>query len=512
MKSTKSFLPVFSIALITLSLAIPTVLRAQTGYTITNLGSLGGSSATASAINNSGQIVGSSMITGDTAFHAFLYDSGIMKDINPVFAMGSDASAINNRGQVVGYTRAQGFGIQPTQGFFYQNGASTAIAFPNANSTTPSAINDNGVVVGYYAIEQGSYDRHAFIYNHGFLKDLPGVSFMFSAATGINNSGQIVGFSGYSITSDYFGYIVTSNVVTQIAPIDAHRIVPSAINASGQVTVLYSSAPSAYSFMPGHAFLYSSGVFTDLEASNGMGIFPLAINASGTIVGALSDGYHAAHAFLYQNGATIDLNSTLPIGSGWVLAEADSINDSGQICGYGIYNGHYAAFLLTPIKATVSGIVALEGILDLTQISPAAPLGTFHVSFRTPGTTTEVYGTEVTLTTIAGSPTGTFTVNNVLPGTYDVAIKGVKNLRVVLPKQIISGNIFLPDVLLPAGDANNDNSSDSTDFGILIGAFGGDATVVGSGYDPSADFNFDGSVDSTDFGLLIGEFNNMGSP
>ena len=51
---------------------------------------------------------------------------------------------------------------------------------------------------------------------------------------------------------------------------------------------------------------------------------------------------------------------------------------------------------------------------------------------------------------------------------------------------------------------------DSSDFGALIGAFGGDSSVPNSGYDITADFNCDGLVDSTDFGLLIGNFNEMG--
>ena len=63
---------------------------------------------------------------------------------------------------------------------------------------------------------------------------------------------------------------------------------------------------------------------------------------------------------------------------------------------------------------------------------------------------------------------------------------------------------------LLGGDANNDNSIDSSDFGILIGAFNSSSAVSGSGYDPTADFNSDGSVDSSDFGILIGNFNLTG--
>ena len=62
---------------------------------------------------------------------------------------------------------------------------------------------------------------------------------------------------------------------------------------------------------------------------------------------------------------------------------------------------------------------------------------------------------------------------------------------------------------LPAGDTNNDNSVDSSDFGVLIGAFNSDVTI--GGYDYRADLNQDGTVDSSDFGLLIGEFNNTGA-
>jgi probable HAF family extracellular repeat protein len=44
----------------------------------------------------------------------------------------------------------------------------------------------------------------------------------------------------------------------------------------------------------------------------------------------------------------IDLNSLLPADSGWQLTEAKAINDSGQIVGYGIYNGQNPhAFLLS---------------------------------------------------------------------------------------------------------------------------------------------------------------------
>jgi probable HAF family extracellular repeat protein len=47
----------------------------------------------------------------------------------------------------------------------------------------------------------------------------------------------------------------------------------------------------------------------------------------------------------------LDLNSTIPAGSGWDLNSANAINASGQIVGDGLYNGQIHAFLLTPNSA-----------------------------------------------------------------------------------------------------------------------------------------------------------------
>ena len=158
--------------------------------------------------------------------------------------------------------------------------------------------------------------------------------------------------------------------------------------------------------------------------------------------------------------------------------------------------------------ATVMGNIALEGVDDLTKINTAAaPLGTFHIEFRTPGTLTIVKDfPAVTLATTAGSANGKFTVSGVAPGTYDVWIKGGKNLAVLNSGVVISGTTgTVPDSLLGAGDSDNNNMVDVLDFGTLVNAYG-TALVDNNGYDSTVDFNFDGRVDVLDFGLLVNEY------
>ncbi|MBC8377670.1 MAG: hypothetical protein H8E62_00700 [Planctomycetes bacterium] len=76
--------------------------QAEVRYTITNLGTLGGSRSEATGINDSGQVIGSSRIAGDAETHAFLYDNGVMTDLGTLGGSTSGASSINNNGQIVG--------------------------------------------------------------------------------------------------------------------------------------------------------------------------------------------------------------------------------------------------------------------------------------------------------------------------------------------------------------------------------------------------------------------------
>ena len=198
-------------------------------------------------------------------------------------------------------------------------------------------------------------------------------------------------------------------------------------------------------------------------------------------------------------------------------------NFSGSLNEFRIFNG---ALTAPQIAANVSagpsvigafgivtGRVALEGVSDLSKISSAVPAPAITVEFRSPGSAAPLSAANVTLTPVgAGSPFGTFLVSNVPIGTADIAIKGSKQLRALFASVSLGSVTTLPDVTLLTGDANNDNSIDSSDFGILIGAFNTSAAIPGNGYDATADFNNDGAVDSTDFGLLIGNYNLIGAP
>jgi probable HAF family extracellular repeat protein len=125
------------------------------------------------------------------------------------------------------------------------------------------------------------------------------------------------------------------------------------INSSGQI------AGSSWIFPDSgnptiHTFLYNHGVMKDLGTVGGSQSIPSAINATGQITGeSLNAGDTANHAFISNGGTMADLNDLIPSEPGWELNWGVAINDNGQIVGYGVVNGQTHAFLLTPRKTTV---------------------------------------------------------------------------------------------------------------------------------------------------------------
>ena len=150
------------------------------------------------------------------------------------------------------------------------------------------------------------------------------------------------------------------------------------------------------------------------------------------------------------------------------------------------------------------GNVGVYGTLAFDGISTLAPAQI--VTFRFRPTT----GADINMTYFTTAD-GAFYLYGVPNGSYMMRVKSPTYLAASVPVTVAGGIANITATLEP-GDANNDNSVDSTDFGVLIGAFNTMASVPGSGYDPTADFNGDGVVDSSDFGLLIGNFNTVGAP
>ena len=181
----------------------------------------------------------------------------------------------------------------------------------------------------------------------------------------------------------------------------------------------------------------------------------------------------------------------LSVAGDWTLTISDLAAE---------YAGDFTGFQIevTRQTAAVSGVLSLEGIV------PLAAAQTITFTFRpVSGGSDRILSAEV-------GPDGAYRLTGLPMQAYRTRIKGGMYLGAVLPMNLSQNALTNQNAALRTGDANGDDSCDTTDFGLLVGCYGSSADIPGSGYDPACDFNGDGFVDTTDFGLLVGNYGAQG--
>ncbi len=162
-----------------------------------DLGALGGISSQASGINDQGMIVGT-IETSAGLYQAFRTTSGgIVQDLGGLGGSGASsfATAINNSGEVVGYGGSPGsvLAFRALPGGTLQSLGTLA----GAVDGYANAVNDFGQIVGTATYVSGASQAFYFSDQTGLVslsQSLAnGQGWNLETATGINNYGQIVG-------------------------------------------------------------------------------------------------------------------------------------------------------------------------------------------------------------------------------------------------------------------------------------------------------------------------------
>jgi probable HAF family extracellular repeat protein len=206
-------------------------------YQPVSMGANGGSISGATAINNLGTVVGWSDVATQWKNHAFVGTPS--NDIGTLGGQDSKATAINDRGQVVGWSNIATdwmvpannqsyYTPEPNHAFLYQDGKMHDLGtLPGFQDSVATAINAQGQIVGYVGNAQAdSYDgslMHAALFDSGTGKvtDLNGFlptgsGWVLNDATGINDSGQIIGYGTLNGVGE--GFLLTPST-GDIAPV-----------------------------------------------------------------------------------------------------------------------------------------------------------------------------------------------------------------------------------------------------------------------------------------------------
>lgn len=269
----------------------------------------------------------------------------------------SAAYAINNRSQVVGWSSGNGLiaGVVPgPKAFLWQNGSMINLGTPPGTSFSYArGINDSGQVVGYSPSPERAIIRQGSSFT--YLGDLPG-GLDLSEANDINNSGQVVGL-GYGPDGPR-GVLWHNGTITDLGdfPGGTRSSEARAINNLGQIVgtsgALVGSASVSVPFIWENGTMVSLGA---LPGGNGGGI-AFDINDAGQVVGGAAGSASSYSAFIWQNGVMTGLGD-LPGGSS--RTEAYGINSLGQVVGMSGSSGGRAVLWQNGVAIdlnTVSGV------------------------------------------------------------------------------------------------------------------------------------------------------------
>ena len=271
------------------------------------------------------------------------------------------ATAINNAGQVVGYTKITGM----DQPFLWANGTVTWLGLSGGFAGQAFGINANGQIIGVIGGLTGSTNgSDATLWANGTVTNVSSTLHGFSSGSGINSSGQVVGTTGPTGSDSCGGnlqnaFIWSGGTISTLDPSTTVNSYAVAINDAGDAVGYVQSPPACVS----QASLFASGTTTILPQPPGgdssTQAAANAINNTGQIVGYIFTPTTAANtAVLWYNGTVTALRG---------MGQAYGINNTGQIVGLITIAGQVPhAAIWTTVGANA---------LDLNQlIDPATPI------------------------------------------------------------------------------------------------------------------------------------------
>ena len=376
--------------------------QAQPQYKLTDLGPSGNPFSQAAGVADNGLIAGLDT-TPDGTSHSILWYKGRPIDISAPGLGGpnSGAGSVNLRDQVMGQAEtskkdpnnenfcAYFTGLQCLP-YVWQFGVMTPLPTLGGTNASFGAINNLGAVSGYAENKHRDLDCRPGVAINGTgpqvldfepviwgpkpvhirqLPLLPGDTV--GMALGLNDLGQAVGTTGTCANTLIAPFLAGPHAVLWDIDGSVHNLgnlggtinntllgsatEAMSINNRGQVTGV-SDLPGDQIF---HPFLWTRQTgMVDLGVLDGDAVGAgLSLNNWGDVVGASTTAPGPAsgnaRAFLWHKGHMSDLNALIPANSSMYLITAFSINDEGQIAGFGVVTsgpeaGEVHGFLATP--------------------------------------------------------------------------------------------------------------------------------------------------------------------
>jgi len=372
------------------------------GYTITDIGMLaGGGASGATGINNAGQVVGWSENSAGDRRAVFWHDGILDKLPTPAETVSSIANAINDAGVIVGSVT---FTDGTEHAAMWVNGQFTDLSdFAGLGIGEAERINRVGIIVGGSIIKPLNESR-AIAWVNG-VPSIIGTLSGNSAALDINEKNDIVGWAEDSNGDKHaFLYENAQQSMNDLGVMpDGLWSVATGINESGVIVgygEVVGETTGVFSFKRDP----QTGVMENLGALGSDTSHAFDVNEVPYIVGSsVLLGTGDLNAVLWRPDKMVNLNSLLLPGSHWdYLIEAKAINDEGLIVGRGVINDEVHGFILEPVLGMVNPIPGNSSEMNRFDAAGASPGNTVYF----------VYGFAWGQTNIPGCPGKILNIKN----------------------------------------------------------------------------------------------------
>ena len=361
---------------------------AEVIYRAADFGSLGGTSSGGNSINNTRIVAGYSNLPADETRHAVAWLHSLPFDLGTLGGPNSNVAwpVKNNRGVIAGIAETgqpDPYGEewscseffpsvthQQCLGFVWRGGSMRPLPTLGGNNGFATAVDNRGRIVGWAenAVKDPTCNPPQVLQFRAVVwgpqddqvRELPPLGDdTVSAATAINDAGQVVGISG--ICSNAVGeYSAAHAVMWENGRVrnlgDIGGVAwntPMAINERGVVTGFANIAGDDPAAFNAHAFVWSEGSgMRDLGTLEG-DVYSqgLGINRQGKIVGlSCTAGFASCRAFVWEDGVMTDLNTLLATDYTKHLYYANDVNDFGEITGQSLdeATGESRTFVAVP--------------------------------------------------------------------------------------------------------------------------------------------------------------------